>query len=199
MGALPDDSGAGFFGEAGNEKRTLVESLPASAEDEADKYVDEDVAVIGQVVACDCAACCHCQRHCCSWSVAPHDIDGSDSAATNGSAIDATVIVDVDVGVVGVVVMVIVIVADDVLGEQLLAVPSCPSLLPTVPLLCLVCKHFQSETEANCFVFHARRASPRIRKKLARSERHETLSLFVLRKPTNAITRDNGRQTKETG
>lgn len=59
----------------------------------------------------------------------------------NGIAIDVTVIVDVDVGVVGVVVIVIVIVAVEVLWEQLLVVPSCPSPFPTAPLLCLVCKH----------------------------------------------------------
>lgn len=76
--------------------------------------------------------------HCCSLCCSVDDIDASDSAGTNAVAIDVTVIVDVDVGVVGVVVIVIVIVAVDVLGEQLLVVPSCPSPFPTVPLLCLV-------------------------------------------------------------
>lgn len=138
-----DDSGADLFGDAGKEKRTFVDSLVASVDDEADKYVEDDVAVIGQVAEWGCGACCHCQRHCCRWSVALDDIDASDSTGTNGIAIDATVIVDVDVDVVGVVVIVIVIVAADVLGEQLLVVPSCPSLFATVPLFCLVCKRFK--------------------------------------------------------
>lgn len=118
-----DDSEADFFGDAGKEKRTLVGNLSASVDEEAVRYVVD--------VAWGCSLC----------SVAVDGIDASDSAAT----IDVTVIVDVDVGVVGVVVIVIVIVvAVDVLGEQPLAAPSCPSLFPTVPLLCLVCKQFSS-------------------------------------------------------
>lgn len=61
-GVLLDDSGADLFGDAGKEKRTLVDSLLASEDGVADKYVEDDVAVIGQVVV---AACCHCQRRCC--------------------------------------------------------------------------------------------------------------------------------------
>lgn len=129
-----DDSEADFFGDAGKEKRTLVDNLLASVDEEA---VVDDVA--GVVAAWGCWACCRCL-----CSVAVDDIDASDSAGTSGAAIDVTVIVDVDVGVVGVVVIVIVIVAVDVLGEQLLVVSSCPSLFPTVPLLCLVCEQFSS-------------------------------------------------------
>lgn len=126
-----DDSEADFFGDAGKEKRTLVGNLSASVDEEAVRYVASVAYVAG---------CC-CRHRCSLCSVAVDDIDASDSAAT----IDVTVIVDVDVGVVGVVVIVIVIVvAVDVLGEQPLAAPSCPSLFPTVPLLCLVCKQFSS-------------------------------------------------------
>lgn len=123
-----DDSEADFFGDAGKEKRTLVDNLPASVDEEAVMCdVVDDVA--GVVAGA---------WHCCSLCCSVDDIDASDSAGTNAAAIDVTVIVDVDVGVVGVVVIVIVIVAVDVLGEQLLVVPSCPSPFPTVPLLCLV-------------------------------------------------------------
>ena len=127
-----DDSEADFFGDAGKEKRTLVDNLPASVDEEAVMCdVVDDVA--GVVAGA---------WHCCSLCCSVDDIDASDSAGTNAVAIDVTVIVDVDVGVVGVVVIVIVIVAVDVLGEQLLVVPSCPSPFPTVPLLCLVCEQF---------------------------------------------------------
>lgn len=72
------------------------------------------------------------------------DTDASDSTGTNGNAID--VAVTLDVVVVGVLVIVIVIVvAVDVRGEQLL-VPSCSSLFPTVPLLCLVCEQYEVES-----------------------------------------------------
>lgn len=149
-----DDSEADFFGDAGKEKRTLVDNLLASVDEEAVVRCDVVDDVAGVVVVRGCWACCHCHRHCCS--VAVDDIDASDSAGTNGAAIDVTVIVDVDVddGVVGVVVIVIVIVAVDVLGEQLLVVvPSCPSLFPTVPLLCLVCEQFSSPTSSNTIIY----------------------------------------------
>ena len=66
VGVLLDDSGADLFGDAGKEKRTLVDSLLASEDGVADKYVEDDVAVMGQVVVAQgCGACCHCQRRCC--------------------------------------------------------------------------------------------------------------------------------------
>lgn len=53
MGVLLDETGTDLFGDAGREKRTLVEILLASADaDDEDDENEENVAVVVEVVAC---------------------------------------------------------------------------------------------------------------------------------------------------